>query len=100
MLRVERKVREVPVICSGFSFSSFLYGFSKVARSYLLSNAFIFEGEVTFGEETDPILFPGQFLDRGLSGDQEGWLHVVAQRDGRHLGRRKLDGDGIRSTNR
>lgn len=31
-------------------------------------------------------------------GDEEGYLHIIAQRDGRHLGRRKLDGDGIRST--
>ncbi|MEM9620455.1 MAG: outer membrane protein assembly factor BamB [Pseudomonadota bacterium] len=30
-------------------------------------------------------------------GDSEGYLHVVAQRDGRMVGRRKLDGDGIRS---
>jgi len=30
-------------------------------------------------------------------GDAEGYLHVIAQRDGRHLGRRKVDGDGIRS---
>jgi outer membrane protein assembly factor BamB len=30
-------------------------------------------------------------------GDSEGYLHIIAQRDGRHLGRRKLDGDGIRS---
>ncbi len=30
-------------------------------------------------------------------GDEEGYLHVLAQRDGRLVGRRKLDGDGIRS---
>jgi outer membrane protein assembly factor BamB len=30
-------------------------------------------------------------------GDEEGFLHVIAQRDGRHLARRKLDGDGIRT---
>jgi len=34
----------------------------------------IFEGTVNFGEETDPDLFPGQFLDLGLTGKQEGWL--------------------------
>ena len=34
----------------------------------------IFEGTVTFGEEMDPDLFPGQFLDLGLTGKQEGWL--------------------------
>jgi outer membrane protein assembly factor BamB len=31
-------------------------------------------------------------------GDGEGWVHVMAQSDGRLLGRRKVDGDGIRST--
>jgi outer membrane protein assembly factor BamB len=40
---------------------------------------------------------PVAFSNYLAFGDQEGWLHVVAQRDGRHLGRRKLDGDGIRS---
>ena len=30
-------------------------------------------------------------------GDDEGYLHVIAQTDGRLLGRRKLDGKGIRS---
>ena len=30
-------------------------------------------------------------------GDAEGFLHVLAQSDGRLLGRRKIDGDGIRS---
>ena len=30
-------------------------------------------------------------------GDDEGYVHIIAQRDGRHLGRRKLDGKGIRS---
>ena len=39
-----------------------------------LAKAFIFEGEVTFGEETNPDFFPGQFIDRGLSGEQAGWL--------------------------
>ncbi|MEE4314510.1 MAG: Calx-beta domain-containing protein [Desulfofustis sp.] len=34
----------------------------------------IFEGTVTFGEETDSDLFPGQFLDRELTGGDEGWL--------------------------
>ena len=32
-----------------------------------------------------------------LFGDDEGYLHVIAQRDGRLLGRRKIDGKGIRS---
>lgn len=34
----------------------------------------IFEGQVSFGEETDPDAFPGQFLDRGITDDEGGWL--------------------------
>jgi len=30
-------------------------------------------------------------------GDEEGYLHVIAQRDGRHLARRKIDRKGVRS---
>ena len=30
-------------------------------------------------------------------GDSEGYLHILAQSDGRFLGRRKLDGKGLRS---
>ncbi|XOV82136.1 MAG: outer membrane protein assembly factor BamB [bacterium] len=40
---------------------------------------------------------PLAFSNYVVFGDAEGYLHVIAQRDGRHLGRRKLDGDGIRS---
>ena len=32
-----------------------------------------------------------------LRWDDEGYLHILAQSDGRFLGRRKLDGKGIRS---
>lgn len=32
-----------------------------------------------------------------LVGDDEGYLHVIAQSDGRFLGRTRLDGDGLRS---
>ena len=32
-----------------------------------------------------------------LAGDDDGYLHVLAQSDGRLLGRRKIDGKGIRS---
>jgi outer membrane protein assembly factor BamB len=32
-----------------------------------------------------------------IVGDDEGYLHVIAQSDGRLLGRKKIDGDGIRS---
>ncbi len=40
---------------------------------------------------------PVAFSNYLAVGDAEGYLHVIAQRDGRHLGRRKLDGDGIRT---
>lgn len=40
---------------------------------------------------------PLAFSNYLLVGDDEGYLHVIAQRDGRHLGRRKIDGKGIRS---
>ena len=40
---------------------------------------------------------PVAFSNYLAVGDDEGYLHIIAQRDGRHLGRRKLDGDGIRS---
>lgn len=40
---------------------------------------------------------PVAFSNYLAVGDAEGYLHIIAQRDGRHLGRRKLDGDGIRS---
>jgi outer membrane protein assembly factor BamB len=30
-------------------------------------------------------------------GDSDGYLHILAQSDGRFLGRRKLDGKGLRS---
>jgi hypothetical protein len=39
-----------------------------------LTETTIFDGNVTFGEELDPQSFPGQFLDRGASGEEEGWL--------------------------
>jgi len=40
---------------------------------------------------------PVAFSNYVVFGDADGYLHVIAQRDGRHLGRRKLDGDGIRN---
>ncbi len=41
---------------------------------------------------------PLAFSNYLLFGDEDGYLHVLAQRDGRLMGRRKLDGDGIRSS--
>ncbi len=40
---------------------------------------------------------PAAFSNYLVVGDDEGYLHVLAQSDGRFLARRKLDGDGIRS---
>jgi outer membrane protein assembly factor BamB len=40
---------------------------------------------------------PIAFSNYVVFGDADGYLHVIAQRDGRLLGRRKLDGDGVRS---
>ena len=40
---------------------------------------------------------PVAFGNYVLVGDEEGYLHVLAQSDGRFLGRRKIDGDGVRS---
>lgn len=40
---------------------------------------------------------PLAFSNYVLVTDDEGYLHVIAQRDGRHLGRRKIDGKGVRS---
>ena len=31
-------------------------------------------------------------------GDDQGYLHILAQSDGRFVGRRKLDGKGLRSS--
>ena len=40
---------------------------------------------------------PVAFSNYVAVGDADGYLHIIAQRDGRHLGRRKLDGNGIRT---
>ncbi|GGO80245.1 hypothetical protein GCM10011348_16530 [Marinobacterium nitratireducens] len=39
-----------------------------------LASMFFFEGDVGFGEELGADAFPGQFLDRDLSGAAQGWL--------------------------
>jgi len=57
-------------------------------------------GEVTWTQEDfqrRKLSAPIAFSNYLAFGDDAGYLHVIAQRDGRHLGRRKLDGDGIRS---
>ncbi len=40
---------------------------------------------------------PIAFSNYVAVGDAEGYLHILAQSDGRFLGRRKVDGDGLRS---
>ena len=42
---------------------------------------------------TSPVAFSNYLM----VGDDQGYLHVLAQSDGRFLARRKLDGDGLRS---
>ncbi len=58
-------------------------------------------GEVVWTQESfkrRKLSPPIAFSNYLVVGDEEGYLHVIAQRDGRLLGRRKLDGDGIRSS--
>ena len=40
---------------------------------------------------------PLAFSNYLVVGDEEGYLHVLAQRDGRLMGRRKLGGKGLRT---
>jgi outer membrane protein assembly factor BamB len=40
---------------------------------------------------------PLAFSNYLLVGDDDGYLHVLAQSDGRFIGRRKIDGEGLRS---
>ena len=40
---------------------------------------------------------PLAFSNYVVTGDDEGYLHVLAQRDGRLVGRRKLGGKGLRT---
>lgn len=41
---------------------------------------------------------PLAFSNYVAVGDDQGYLHILAQSDGRFVGRRKLDGDGLRSS--
>ena len=57
-------------------------------------------GEVAWTQEAfrlRGLSSPMAFSNYVVFGDSEGYLHVIAQRDGRLLGRRKIDGKGIRS---
>ncbi len=57
-------------------------------------------GEVVWTQESFKrrrLSAPLAFSNYIVVGDEEGYLHVIAQRDGRLMARRKLDGDGIRS---
>ena len=40
---------------------------------------------------------PTAFSNYVATGDEEGYLHIIAQRDGRLMGRRKIDRGGVRS---
>jgi outer membrane protein assembly factor BamB len=57
-------------------------------------------GEINWTQEdfeNRVLTAPLAFSNYVLVGDDAGYLHVIAQRDGRHLGRRKLDRKGLRS---
>ena len=57
-------------------------------------------GEVVWTQEDfkrRKLTAPTAFSNYVVFGDDEGYLHVIAQRDGRHLGRSKIDGKGLRS---
>jgi len=57
-------------------------------------------GEVVWTQEDfkrRKLTAPTAFSNYVVFGDEEGYLHVIAQRDGRHLGRHKIDGKGLRS---
>ncbi len=58
-------------------------------------------GEIVWVQESfkyRQLTSPTAFSNYIVFGDEQGYLHVIAQRDGRLLGRRKIDGDGIRSS--
>jgi outer membrane protein assembly factor BamB len=48
---------------------------------------------LTYRDVTSPITI-GNYI---VVGDVEGYIHLLAQTDGRFVGRKKVDGDGIRS---
>jgi outer membrane protein assembly factor BamB len=49
---------------------------------------------LTYRDITAPVA-TGNYI---VVGDVEGYVHLIAQSDGRFVGRSKVDGDGIRST--
>lgn len=52
------------------------------------------QNDLTHRQLTAPVTF-GNYL---VVGDFEGYLHFMSQLDGHFVGRKKIDGDGIRST--
>ena len=44
------------------------------------------------------ITAPVTFANYVAVADAEGYLHVISQRDGSFVARKKIDGDGVRST--
>lgn len=58
-------------------------------------------GEVMWTQEAfrlRQLSAPIAFSNYVVFGDNEGYVHVLAQRDGRLMGRRKVDGQGVRSS--
>lgn len=57
-------------------------------------------GEVVWTQESfkrRKLTAPIAFSNYLAFGDEEGFLHIIAQRDGRLMGRRKIDGGGLRN---
>ena len=57
-------------------------------------------GEVVWTQENfkrRKLTAPVAFSNYLAFGDDAGYLHIIAQRDGRLMGRRKINGDGLRS---
>ncbi|MEC7995734.1 MAG: PQQ-binding-like beta-propeller repeat protein, partial [Pseudomonadota bacterium] len=57
-------------------------------------------GEINWQQEAfarRKLSAPLAFSNYVVAGDDEGYLHVLAQRDGRLVGRRKLGGKGVRT---
>ena len=57
-------------------------------------------GEISWESESflrRELTAPVAYSNYLVVGDAEGYLHFLAQRDGRMIARRKIDGDGIRT---
>ncbi len=88
------------------SVSSFLDLASGYGQVYVVSDNDVVEaldqqsGEVSWTNDSlkrRKLTSPAAYSNYVLVGDSEGYLHAIAQSDGRFVGRIKLDGKGLRS---